>query len=122
VASPFEEVWAESPDGQALCALINGDRGWLMYLREEGDAGFSSRNPTYDGPPDAQIEYELSNGQRDLYPASWALPVAEVRRALAYFKREHRPPPFVAWYNDAGDGAVIGDAAEPGVAPDRRPL
>src|SRR4051794_32258296 len=97
VESPFKEIWVESPDGQSLCALINGDLGWLMYLREEGDSGFSSRNPDYDGPPEALIEYRLSNGQHDLYPASWALSIAEVRRALEYFEREHRKPPFVNW-------------------------
>lgn len=95
---PFDEVWVQLPDGQALCALINGDRGWLMYLREEGDAGFSSCNPEYDGPPGAEIEYYLSNGQRDVYPASWALPIAEVRRALEYFERERRRPPCVVWH------------------------
>lgn len=98
--SPFEEVWVESPDGQSLCALINGDRGWLIYFRYSGDSGFSSRNPNYDGPPDAEIEYELSNGQHDFYPASWALPVAEVRRALEHFHREHQRPPFVLWHED----------------------
>ena len=98
--APFEEVWLRLPDDQILCALINGDRGWLMYLREEGDSGFSSRNSTYDGPPDAKIEYELSNGQHDLYPASWALPIAEVRRAIEYFEREHKRPPFVVWHED----------------------
>jgi hypothetical protein len=36
----YEEVWVRLPDGQSLCALINGDWGWLMYLREEGDSGF----------------------------------------------------------------------------------
>lgn len=98
--SPFEEVWVHSSDGQALCALINGDRGWLMYLREEGDAGFSSRNPDYDGPADAQIEYRLSNGQQDFYPASWALPIADVRRAVAYFEQEQVRPLFVVWHED----------------------
>ena len=98
--SPFEEVREQSPDGQFLCALINGDRGWLMYSREEGDSGFSSRNPDYDGPVDAQIEYRLHNGQQDIYPASWALAVAEVRRALAYFKQEYQRPPFVVWHED----------------------
>ena len=98
--APFDEVWVELPDGQSLCALINGDCGWLMYLRCSGDYGFSSRNPDYDGPPDAEIEYYLSNGQRDLYPASWALPVAEVRRALAYFERAHERSPFVVWHED----------------------
>lgn len=98
--SPFDEVWVESPDGQGLCALINGDWGWLMYLREAGDSGFSSRNADYDGPPDAEIEYMIDNGQSDLYPASWAIPVADVRRALAYFGREHQRPPFVVWHED----------------------
>jgi hypothetical protein len=74
-------------------------------------AGFRSRNPEYDGPPDARIEYFLSNGQRDIYPASWAFPVGEVRRALDDFERERRPPSFITWYNDSGDGRVIGDPA-----------
>ena len=98
--SPFKDIWIESPDGQSLCALINAELGWLIYLREEGDSGFSSRNPAYDGPPDAQVEYRLNNGQYDQYPASWALPISEVRRALEYFEREHRKPPFVDWHED----------------------
>jgi hypothetical protein len=100
MSSPFDEVWVHSPDGQALCAMINGDRGWLMYLREEGDSGFSSRNPEYAGSPDAEIEYELSNGQHDFYPASWALPLPIVQQALAYFEQFHQPPPFVVWHQD----------------------
>jgi hypothetical protein len=28
--SRFREVWVTKEDGQALCALINGDLGWLM--------------------------------------------------------------------------------------------
>jgi hypothetical protein len=105
--SRFDEVWVDLPDGQAMCALINGDVGWLMYLRESGDAGFSSRNPDYAGPPNAEIEYFLSNGQLDTYPASWALPVAEVRRALEFFKQKQRPPPWVTWHNDSGDDTEI---------------
>ena len=66
--SKYQEIWAETADGQFMCALINGKLGWLMYLRESGDAGFSSRNPRYDGPPDAELDYFLSNGQRDEYP------------------------------------------------------
>lgn len=106
----FREEWIELSDGQSMCALINGDVGWLMYLRENGDAGFSSRNPDYSGPPDAQIEYELGNGQRDAYPASWALPVQMVRQAMEYFQRENRPPTFITWHNDSDDGSVIGAA------------
>src|SRR4051794_25542987 len=104
----YAELWAELDDGQAMCALINGDQGWLMYLREPGDAGFSSRNPRYDGPPDATLEYYLNNGQRDEYPLAWALPADQVYRALDDFKRSGRPPAYITWHNDSEDGTVIG--------------
>jgi hypothetical protein len=105
--SKYDEVWIEAGDGQLMCALINGELGWLMYLRKPGDAGFSSRNPDYAGPPDAKLEYYLSNGQRDLYPLAWALPIDEIRRALDYFEREQKPPPFITWQNDSKDGTTI---------------
>jgi hypothetical protein len=100
VGSGFDEVWLEAPDGQSLCALINGEVGWLMYLRQPGDSGFSSRNPSYAGDPHAEIEYVLANGQRDAHPAGWALPLPEVRKALDYFGREHQRPPFISWHQD----------------------
>jgi len=83
-----------------MCALINGDQGWLMYLREPGDSGFSSRNPDYAGPADATIDYLLSNGQRDEYPASWALPLEVVERALEHFVATGEQAPFVKWHED----------------------
>ena len=105
--SPYREVWVETPDGKSMCALINGDYGWLMYLRENGDAGFSSRNPEYDGPANATIEYQLSNGQQDRYPASWAIPVAVIDRALRFFQEQNAPPPFICWHNDSDDGVIL---------------
>ena len=107
----YQEIWLNSPDGQSLCALINGDVGWLMYLRKNGDAGFSSRNPHYSGSERATIDYVLSNGQRDEYPASWALSIFDVKRALKYFQDHNRPPPFIHWHNDSKDGSVIPYAA-----------
>jgi hypothetical protein len=104
----YKEIWVEADDGQTMCALINGDVGWLMYLRSPEDAGFSSRNPTYSGSPDEMLEYFLDNGQRDEYPLSWAIPVADVHRALEYFKTNSAPPKFVTWHNDSGDGTEIG--------------
>ena len=97
----FEEIWVRVGE-RALVALINNKRrvGWLMYLREDGDSGFSSRNPEYDGPAGKVIEYYLNNGQRDEYPASWAYPVGVVRRALSYFEREKKRPPFIKWHRD----------------------
>jgi hypothetical protein len=103
----YREIWVEKPDGQSMCALINGDMGWIMYLRWNDDPGFSSRNPDYKGAEAATVDYVLSNGQRDRYPASWALPVAVVDHALEYFRNEGKPPYFVFWHNDSRDGAEI---------------
>jgi len=89
-----------------LGALINGDVGWLMYLRERGDAGFSSRNLAYTGPPDAVLTFVLQNGQEDEYPAAWAYPLATVNEALDYFRTHGAPPSFIQWHNDAGDGLL----------------
>ncbi len=106
-ASPFREVWLESPSGGLLCALMNGELGWLMYLRERGDAGFSSRNRAYAGPPDEMVEYELANGQLDEYPRAWAYPIEVIERALEHFRQTGTPPTFIEWHNDSGDGEQI---------------
>jgi hypothetical protein len=103
----YQEIWIERPDGQSMCALINGDIGWIMYLRYKGDPGFSSRNQDYKGAESATIDYVLSNGERDQYPASWALPISIVNRALAHFRKEGKPPHFVFWHNDSADGFRI---------------
>jgi hypothetical protein len=116
----FREICVKlAQGGPTLFALLNRNVGWLMYLRHDlGDTGFSSRNPAFDASaaaPDsptfvsrfggvlvAVIEYRLSNGQVDQYPASWALPEKEVMRALEYFV-EHQGgrAPFVVWNDDA---------------------
>jgi hypothetical protein len=106
-SNQYKEIWLEVEDGQAMCALINGDKGWLMYLRDFEDAGFSSRNPNYNGDPEAVLEFYLNNGQRDEYPLSWILPIEELEIALEYFQKEKKPPIFITWHNDSGDGAIL---------------
>ena len=116
----FREIWVSvDPGGPSLCALMNTNAGWLMYLRHnEGDTGFSSRNPMFD-KSDATlsglafdgrygrdrvpvIRYRLSNGQEDEFPASWALPESDIMRTLEYFvQHEGRRSPFVQWHDDA---------------------
>jgi hypothetical protein len=70
-----------------------------MYLRLEGDAGFSSRNPLYAGLEKAVIEYHPSNGEQDEYPASWNVTTAEAFRALEYFFEEAAIAPWLHWYD-----------------------
>jgi hypothetical protein len=106
--SKYDHIMVETDDGKMMHVLINDQLGWLMYLRESGDAGFSSRNPNYSGPEDATLDYYLDNGQQDLYPLAWALPINVVRGAIEYFQREQKPPPSVTWHNDSDDGTDIG--------------
>lgn len=99
------EIWIDYGPFPALCALVNGHRAWMMYLRYAGDAGFSSRNPAYRGDPAATIHYQLANGQVDPYPASWSYPLPDVIGVLLHFARYRRVPEIVVWANDSGDGA-----------------
>jgi hypothetical protein len=98
----YREVWINVTDGPALCALFSGGTGWLMYIRESGDAGFSSRNLNYEGKANAVLEYRLGNGQHEFYPASWALPEALVIKALEHFVKCQQRAPFIQWNDDSG--------------------
>ena len=102
----YKEIWiyseADNDDESSMMALINGDWGWLMYLREECDAGFSSRNPDYMGTDDdgKTMDFLLSNGQLDYYPLSYVLPIEQIMKALEYFEKCHEMPRFITWHND----------------------
>jgi len=117
----FREIWVSmDAGGPSLCALMNTNVGWLMYLRhDDGDTGFSSRNPMYnesdtlgglafDGRYGREhvpvVTYRLSNGQEDEFPASWVLPEPDIMHALEYFvEHEGRRSPFVRWHDDEFD-------------------
>ena len=97
----FSEVWLQHADGwPAIGALINGEAAWLTYVRHEGDAGFSTRNPQYSGPAKSQLEYYLANGQRDEYPAAWNITTTEALRALEHFLEEETMAPWLTWEDD----------------------
>jgi ribosomal protein L7/L12 len=116
----FREIWVRmDAGGPILGALMNTRVGWLTYLRhDDGDPGYSSRNPMYDKSDTTLgalafdglfrrehvpvIKYRLSNGQEDEFPASWALPELDIMHALEYFvEHEGRRPPFIQWHDDA---------------------
>jgi Immunity protein Imm1 len=100
----YAEVWVDHEPFPSLCVLVNGQSAWLMCMRHDGDAGFSSRNPAYVGDREATLEFYLSNGQRDEYPAAWTYPTRQVVEAVQLFAAERRLPAWIAWFNDSGDG------------------
>lgn len=97
----FKEIWIYSQGGQSICALINGDIGWLMYLRWSGDAGFSTRNP--DELSNDDIEYVLSNGQIDYYPRKWAYSISRLKQALFSFIENGELPSQLNWHDDSSN-------------------
>jgi len=102
----FAELWVNHIQFPALCALINVSRGcgFLMALRYDGDAGFTTRSGASSGNREGRIEYLLGNGQLDTYPISWALPTDAVVAALRHFARTTRVPDELCWHNDSDDG------------------
>ena len=95
----FKEIWIEGSEGSRMCALINNDIGWLMYLRHDGDAGYSTRNPEIESKE--EIEFVLDNGQRDLYPRNWTYPISKLKLALLSFLANNQLPSQVSWHDDS---------------------
>jgi hypothetical protein len=76
--------------------LRNGANAWLMYLRHEGDSGFTSvGDPTRVG-----IErYELVNGQADEYPLAWCIDLQQCFNAISYFwVNAGEKPAWIQWH------------------------
>ena len=79
-----------------MCMLRNGENTFLMYLRSQGDHGFTSVGST---EMEGRVEYTLSNGQLDEYPISWCVPIEQCYKALAFFFiNDGQRPEWVAWH------------------------
>ena len=98
-SSRYKEIWLQHSSGTSICALINGDIGWLMYLPEDGGAGFSSRNPNETDT--VEIEFLLNNGQEDLYPKNWTYPLSILKEGLFSFLKTGQRPTQLEWHNDS---------------------
>ena len=94
------EIWVSDENGSSLCALLNRRCGWLMYLRFEGDAGFSSRNPSMEEAEEPKEAFRLSNGQVDAYPSAWTIDRKMVFDALVEFVASGQRPTKVNWHDD----------------------
>ena len=89
------ELWLSSSFGQSISMLRNGSNAWLMYLRHDGDSGFTSHGNASRTGTEA---YKLSNGQVDEYPLSFCIDVEQCYQALAYFfVNDGSKPEWVSW-------------------------
>lgn len=89
------ELWIMCDTGQALCMLKNGTHAFLMYLKNDEHAGLVSK-----GNDDTKqlIEYRLSNGQVDEYPASWCIPAKVCYQVVIDFCLHNGArPDWIGW-------------------------
>jgi len=98
-SNEFKEIWVHHNNGQRICALINGNIGWLMYLRHERDIGFSTRNPNEKKEQD--LKFILNNGQEDCYPRNWCYSVKTLEIAMIFFLKNGEKPNNVEWHDDS---------------------
>ncbi|MEO1173405.1 MAG: Imm1 family immunity protein [Myxococcota bacterium] len=96
----YSEVWIEHIDGSRLCVLLSPGFGFLMYLRDDCDAGFSTRKAEWDDP-DEEVEFELSNGQVDRYPKRLAQSRATALDAARHFIETRSLLATISWHNDS---------------------
>jgi hypothetical protein len=73
VGEQYKGIWLESPNEQCICAPINGDAGWLMCLRFEGDE----------------------------YPKKWTYPLSVLKEALFSFIGNSAMPKQLEWLDDS---------------------
>jgi hypothetical protein len=95
------EIWASDVNKASLCAVLNAQCGWLMFLRFPEDTGFSSRNPMEKQNGSDDEMFLLSNGQADNYPSAWTFDRAVIFDALLEFINSGSKPSIVAWHDDA---------------------
>jgi hypothetical protein len=85
------------PGGPTMVMLRNEANAWLMYFREQEDAGFRSSDDT---GRQGDASFTLGNGQVDTYPLSYCIDVEQCYKAVAYFcVNEGAKPKWVSWVN-----------------------
>ncbi len=90
------EAWAVATQGPSLTMLRSNENAFLMYLREPGDSGFTSRGSSAERP---LVSFKLSNGQVDVYPMGWCIPLEQCYKAMAYFfVNDGDRPAWVNWH------------------------
>lgn len=77
--------WHAHPRGGRMGALLSGDHAILLHWPASGAQLWCSLRRDYQGRADAQLPFLSDAGTHLRLPASWTVPAAEAREALAHF-------------------------------------
>jgi hypothetical protein len=97
----YLELWLTLPADICISALINDSRALVIFGRYDGDPGLSSRSRDFADDNGQQLEFYLSNGQRDQYPLAWTIPTEDSLAAFDYAFLYHKAAPWILWHDDA---------------------
>ena len=89
------ELWLSHKDGASMTALLNASRGWLLYTIFDPDKCLRTQNSSIVSTE--TDSYNLSNGQKDVYPNSYAYPRKVIFAALGHFVRSEQLDPSLNW-------------------------
>jgi hypothetical protein len=95
----YLEVWVEKGT-ESICMLANGSQAWLMYLLNQDEEFYSTRNPKVDEDTGEYLDFFLANGQGDVYPVSYLIAKEEAIRGMEYFIEHGGRAPWLSWHND----------------------
>ncbi len=90
-------VRGERPE-HALFALFNDGRAVMSYTRNIDETCFSARSD--GGTEDGEMEFYLSNGQRDEYPRAHTIPSTDAVRTFEYFFQQTELLPSIRWHKE----------------------
>jgi hypothetical protein len=96
----YLELWLTLPGDTCISALINDGRALVIFGRYDGDAGLSSRSRDVADDSGQQMEFYLSNGQRDEYPLAWTVPTKDALAAFDYAFLYQQAAPWIIWHDD----------------------
>lgn len=84
----------------ALTLMLNHEKASLFYSQNIDEHSFSSRNPFIAPDTDEEVEFLLSNGQMDAYPASWVVPATIGIDAICHFFDQRKLSENVSWHQE----------------------
>jgi len=91
----FNEIWISGFAKSSLTVLTNSKKAFLMYLRNEDDAGFNSVSS--ENETDESMDFLLSNGQMDEYPLHFLVDIDLAEKAILKYYESGEMWNGIAW-------------------------